>query len=137
VKTDPASRTLTQLDRDHFTLIRGDVPEYVTALKIQNEPEIQVHGSSGRIHTLLGHYLIDELRVWINPWSWASASASSATARSPRAEVSRPDRAWIARIRRAGAGPQLGGTAGSGPRPRRLSQNGDLAMRVPDAARRS
>jgi len=82
VKTDPASRTLAQLDRDNFTLISGDVPEYVTTLNSENEPEIQVRGSPGRIFTLLGHYSINELRVWIFPWHSAPASASSATARS-------------------------------------------------------
>ena len=42
VKTDPASRTLTQLDRDHSTLISGDVPENRTALNSENGPEILV-----------------------------------------------------------------------------------------------
>src|SRR5215831_11038972 len=68
VKTDPAATTLNQLDRDNPNLISGDVPEYVTALKSENGPGIQVRGSAGLIYTLLGHYLIDELRVWAFPW---------------------------------------------------------------------
>jgi len=68
VKTDPAATTLNQLDRDNSNLISGDVPECVAALKSGNGPEIQVPGSPGLIYTLLGHYLIDELRVWAFPW---------------------------------------------------------------------
>jgi hypothetical protein len=54
----------------------------VTALKSENGPEIPAHGSPGLIDTLLGHHRIDELRVWIFPWSPAPAGVSSATARS-------------------------------------------------------
>ena len=49
------------------TLIDGDVPEAVAALKREDGPEIQVHGSVGLIQTLLTHDLIDELRVWTFP----------------------------------------------------------------------
>jgi len=77
-----AARTLRQLDRDHATLISGNVPEHGTPPKSENGPQIQVHGSPGPICTLLGHYLVEELRVWILPWYAAPASASSATARS-------------------------------------------------------
>ena len=40
MKTGPASRTLTQLDRDNPNLISGDVPECVAAFKSGNGPEI-------------------------------------------------------------------------------------------------
>lgn len=62
-----ASRTLTKADWNNSTLISGDVPEYVAALKTQDGPEIQVHGSPGLMQTLLTHDLIDELRLWIFP----------------------------------------------------------------------
>jgi dihydrofolate reductase len=62
-----ASTTLEQVDWSNSTLITGDVPEYVAALKEQDGPEIQVHGSPGLIQTLLRHDLIDELRLWIYP----------------------------------------------------------------------
>ena len=62
-----ASQTLEQADWNNSTLISGDVAEYVSALKTQDGPEIQVHGSPGLIQTLLKHDLIDELRVWIFP----------------------------------------------------------------------
>ncbi len=36
-------------------------------LKEEDGPELQVHGSSDLIQTLLRHSLIDEFRVWIFP----------------------------------------------------------------------
>ena len=62
-----ASTTLEQVDWNNSTLITGDVAEYVAALKNQDGPEIQVHGSPGLIQTLLEHDLIDEYRMWIFP----------------------------------------------------------------------
>src|SRR3954453_22546640 len=62
-----ASRTLEKLDWNNSTLITGDVPDYVTALKREDGPELQVHGSPGLIQTLLQHDLIDEYRFWIFP----------------------------------------------------------------------
>jgi dihydrofolate reductase len=62
-----ASTTLDRVEWSNSTLIDGDVAEYVAALKGQDGPEIQVHGSPGLIQTLLRHALIDELRVWIFP----------------------------------------------------------------------
>ena len=109
-----AARTLRQLDRDHATLISGDVPEHSTPPKSENGPQIQVHGSPGPICTLLGHYLVEELRVWILPWYAAPASASSGHGTIPlgaeadrrhgpqdrghdrHLRASRRDRAWFA-----------------------------------------
>ena len=62
-----ASTTLTQLDWEHSKLIDGDVPEGVRALKHQDGPELQVHGSANLIQTLLEHSLIDEFRLWTFP----------------------------------------------------------------------
>lgn len=62
-----ASTTLGQLDWNNSTLITGDVADYVAALKTEDGPEIQVHGSPGLIQTLLQHDLIDEYRMWIFP----------------------------------------------------------------------
>jgi len=58
---------LKKVEWNNSTLITGDVPEYVAALKGQDGPEIQVHGSPGLIQTLLEHDLIDEFRIWIFP----------------------------------------------------------------------
>jgi dihydrofolate reductase len=62
-----ASTTLERVGWNNSTLISGDVAEYVAALKRQDGPEIQVHGSPGLIQTLLEHDLIDEFRLWIFP----------------------------------------------------------------------
>ncbi|MGH2746489.1 MAG: dihydrofolate reductase family protein [Actinomycetota bacterium] len=62
-----ASRTLRSLDWSNSVLIEGDVGEGVGALKKQEGPELQVHGSSNLIQTLLRHNLIDEYRLWTFP----------------------------------------------------------------------
>jgi dihydrofolate reductase len=62
-----ASTTLERLEWQNSTLITGDVADYVAALKREDGPEIQVHGSPGLIQTLLEHDLIDEFRLWIFP----------------------------------------------------------------------
>jgi dihydrofolate reductase len=62
-----ASTTLDNAEWNNSTLISGDVADYVRALKSQEGPEIQVHGSPGLVQTLLEHDLIDEFRMWIYP----------------------------------------------------------------------
>jgi dihydrofolate reductase len=62
-----ASRTLERAEWRNSTIITGDLAEYVTRLKREDGPEIQVHGSPGLIQTLLDNDLIDELRVWVFP----------------------------------------------------------------------
>lgn len=62
-----ASRTLTELEWKNSTLIKPDVPSGIRALKAQDGPELQVHGSANLIQTLLEHGLIDELRLKIFP----------------------------------------------------------------------
>jgi dihydrofolate reductase len=62
-----ASTTLDKVEWSNSTLITGGVADYVSDLKSQDGPEIQVHGSPGLIQTLLEHDLIDEFRMWIFP----------------------------------------------------------------------
>jgi dihydrofolate reductase len=62
-----ASTTLKELDWQNSELIEGDVPEGVRALKQQDGPELQVHGSANLIQTLLEHGLVDEFRLKIFP----------------------------------------------------------------------
>ena len=63
-----ASRTLTSADWNNSTVLTGDVAESVAELKRQpGTGEIQVHGSSELIQTLLRHDLIDEYRVKVFP----------------------------------------------------------------------
>jgi dihydrofolate reductase len=62
-----ASTTLETADWNNSMVIEGNVSEYVRALKRDDGPEIQVHGSPGLLQTLLEHDLIDEYRLWIFP----------------------------------------------------------------------
>jgi dihydrofolate reductase len=62
-----ASTTLTELDWRNSKLIEGDAVDGVRALKAQDGPELQVHGSANLIQTLLEHGLIDEFRLKIVP----------------------------------------------------------------------
>jgi dihydrofolate reductase len=62
-----ASRTLERAEWNNSVVIEGDVADYVAALKAEDGPEIQVHGSPGLIQTLLEHDLVDEYRLWIFP----------------------------------------------------------------------
>jgi dihydrofolate reductase len=62
-----ASRTLKSLEWENSILIEGDVVQGIALLKQQDGPEIQVHGSSDLIQTLLRHQLIDEYRLWTFP----------------------------------------------------------------------
>ena len=62
-----ASTTLDSVEWNNSVLISADVAEYVAALRGEDGPEIQVHGSPGLIQTLLRHNLIDRFRLWIFP----------------------------------------------------------------------
>src|SRR5262249_52217413 len=62
-----ASRTRDQVDWNNSTLIRSDVVSELTRLKGLDGPELQVHGSSNLLQTLLKHNLLDELRLMIFP----------------------------------------------------------------------
>jgi dihydrofolate reductase len=48
-------------------LIEGDAAEGLTALKAEDGPELQVHGSVNLIQTLLRHNLVDQFRLWVFP----------------------------------------------------------------------
>jgi dihydrofolate reductase len=61
------STTLRKLDWNNSVLVTGKIPEEIGKLKRQDGPELQVHGSSNLIQTLLKHDLIDEFRLKIFP----------------------------------------------------------------------
>jgi dihydrofolate reductase len=67
IRKHVASTTLERVEWSNAVLIDGDVAEYVRALKREDGPEIQVHGSPGLIQTLLRERLVDEYRLWIFP----------------------------------------------------------------------
>jgi len=56
-----------QFTWEKSVLLQGDVVEAVKKLKAQDGPELQVHGSSELIQTLLQHDLVDELWLKIFP----------------------------------------------------------------------
>jgi dihydrofolate reductase len=47
--------------------IEGDAADGLAALKREDGPELQVHGSANLIQTLLRHNLVDEYRLWVFP----------------------------------------------------------------------
>lgn len=62
-----ASRTLDTVEWENSTLLEGEVAEAVARLKEEDGPEIQVHGSSNLLQTLLERDLVDEFRLWTFP----------------------------------------------------------------------
>ena len=62
-----ASRTLEKVDWHNSTLLKGDVGDEVRKLKARDGDEIQVHGSSDLLQTLLRHDVVDTLRIWQFP----------------------------------------------------------------------
>jgi dihydrofolate reductase len=62
-----ASRGRPHLEWDRSVLIEGDVAQGIAALKQEDGPELQVHGSGNLVQTLLRHDLVDEFRLWVFP----------------------------------------------------------------------
>ena len=62
-----ASRGRPALTWDRSFLIEGDVAEGVAALKREDGPELQVHGSGNLVQTLLRHGLVDEWQLLTFP----------------------------------------------------------------------
>jgi dihydrofolate reductase len=62
-----ASRGRPTLEWSNSVLIEGDAGEGLAALKKEDGPELQVHGSANLIQTLLRNNLVDEYRLWIFP----------------------------------------------------------------------
>jgi dihydrofolate reductase len=62
-----ASTTLDRVDWQGSSLLEGDVPEAVAALKERYERDVVISGSATLVRSLLGAGLIDELRLMIHP----------------------------------------------------------------------
>ncbi len=62
-----ASRSRPDLAWSNSLLIEGDAAEGVAALKAEDGPELQVHGSGNLAQTLISHNLVDRYRLWIFP----------------------------------------------------------------------
>jgi dihydrofolate reductase len=61
------SRSHPTLEWSNSVLIEGDAAEGITALKQEDGPELQVHGSGNLIQTLMRHSLVDQYRLWVFP----------------------------------------------------------------------
>ena len=61
-----ASRSRPSLDWGPSVLIE-DAAEGVAALKAEDGPELQVHGSGNLAQTLIRHGLVDEYHLWLFP----------------------------------------------------------------------
>jgi dihydrofolate reductase len=62
-----ASRSNPTLEWSNSVLLEGDAAEGIAALKKEDGPELQVHGSGNLIQTLLRHNLVDQYRLWVFP----------------------------------------------------------------------
>ena len=63
-----ASRSRPNLEAwSNSVLIEGDAADGLAALKREDGPELQVHGSANLIQTLLAHNLVDQYRLWVFP----------------------------------------------------------------------
>lgn len=62
-----ASTTLNEPEWENSKLIEGGLPAGIHALKREDGPELQVHGSANLIQTLLAHELVDEFRLLVFP----------------------------------------------------------------------
>lgn len=62
-----ASRGKPELTWANSVLLEGDAASAVAALKEQDGPDLQVHGSGDLIQTLLRERLVDEFRLWVFP----------------------------------------------------------------------
>ena len=62
-----ASRGRPTLEWSNSVPIEGDAADGVAALKEDDGPELQVHGSANLIQTLLRHDLVDQYRLWVFP----------------------------------------------------------------------
>lgn len=61
------STTLESADWHNSTVLRGDIPAAIAALKAEPGNELQVHGSATLAQTLIAHHLVDEYRLITYP----------------------------------------------------------------------
>ncbi|HEU0001669.1 MAG TPA: dihydrofolate reductase family protein [Ktedonobacteraceae bacterium] len=92
---------------ERSVLLQGDLVDEVKKLKAQDGPELQVHGSSNLIQTLLKHNLVDELWLKIFPITLGTGKRLFAEGTTPAAFTLReaktsPSGVIIASYERAG-----------------------------------
>jgi dihydrofolate reductase len=62
-----ASRGRPKLEWSNSVLLEGDTADAIAALRQDDGPELQVHGSPNLIQTLLRHNLVDHFRLMVFP----------------------------------------------------------------------
>jgi dihydrofolate reductase len=62
-----AARSHPTLEWSNSVLIEGDAADGIAALKEEDGPELQVHGSGNLIQTLMRNNLVDRYRLWVFP----------------------------------------------------------------------
>jgi dihydrofolate reductase len=70
-------RPLDRVDWQNSILIKGDVADYMRALKASGGPEIQVHGSGNLVQTLLKQDLVDVFSLLVFPLGLGSGERLS------------------------------------------------------------
>jgi dihydrofolate reductase len=102
-----ASNTLTSHDWNKSVFLQGDVVDEIRKLKQQDGPDLQVHGSSDLIQTLLQHDLVDEFWLKIFPVTLGTGKRLFDTGTIPAAytlvgSTTSPSGVIIATFKRAG-----------------------------------
>jgi dihydrofolate reductase len=102
-----ASNTVKAHDWRETVFLKGDVAEAIKKIKGQEGPDLQVHGSSMLIQTLLKHDLVDELWLKIFPVTLGGGKRLFGTGTMPAAFTlveakSSPAGVMIANFKRAG-----------------------------------
>jgi dihydrofolate reductase len=102
-----ASNTLTRHEWSKSVFLKGNVVDEIKQLKGQDGPDLQVHGSSNLIQTLLAHDLIDEFWLKIFPVTLGMGKRLFDTGTMPAAftlvdSKSSPSGVLIANFKRAG-----------------------------------
>jgi dihydrofolate reductase len=62
-----ASRSRPTLEWSNSVLVEGDAADGIAALKKEDGPELQVHGSGNLAQTLMRRDLVDLYRLWVFP----------------------------------------------------------------------
>ena len=102
-----ASNTLTEHEWKESVFLKGNIVDEIMKLKQQDGPDLQVHGSSNLIQTLLKHDLVDEFWLKIFPVTVGTGKCLFDTGTIPAAYTlieskTSPSGVIIASFKRAG-----------------------------------
>ncbi len=103
-----ASNTLTTHEWRKSVFLKGNVADEIKQLKQQDGPDLQVHGSSNFIQTLLKHDLVDEFWLKIFPLTLGTGKrlfdqGTIPTSYTVTESQSSPNGVIIVTLKRAGA----------------------------------